>query len=309
MKRCEPFNSMKAIAFSVLALCLAVTALSTESPQSASPQRLAGIVSLADRPCVVLEAAGRRRSLAKLLILSEGQRDEGVQVVKIAPDKGSVELVWEGAGSTTVRLNNATNLSVPGIVLEDVGLNAVLQLFGPFTNRSLLRWPYLPASSFSLRASAKDRAGAAQVLAQALVAEELSIIPDGEKFLMIVPKSEAATVKPHAPPTKASPGGGTKTQATSPGPGPTEQELIPPGMIDFRSADLSQVVAIYSVLLGRTLDPGGPPNVNGTISFHTQNRLTKEEAVYALETLLEWSGVKLVPVGEDKLKAVRAWEN
>jgi hypothetical protein len=29
-----------------------------------------------------------------------------------------------------------------------------------------------------------------------------------------------------------------------------------------------------------------------------------EEALYALETLLRWSGIKLVPVGADHLKAV-----
>jgi len=229
--------------------------------------------------------------------------------VKIAPDKGSVELILEGTKSTKVQLNNATNLPVPGIVLEDVGLNTVLQLFAQCTNRSLLRWPYLPASSFSLRASAKDQAGAARVLAQALAAKQISIIPDGEKFLMIVPKSEAATVKPHAPRVKVSTGSGSKTRTATPGLGGTEQELVAPGMIDFRGADVWQVVDLYSALVGRTLDLSERPHVNGTISFRTQTWLTKEEAVYALETLLQWSGVKLVQVGEGKLKAVRAQEN
>jgi hypothetical protein len=214
----------------------------------------------------------------------------------IVPEDGSVELVLRGADRTwLLRLNNATNLPVPGIVLEDVGLNAVLQLFAECTNRSLLRWPSLSASSFSLRVPVKDQAGAARVLAQALAVKELSIIPDGEKFLMIVPKSEAATVKPHAPPGKNSPGGSSTA-------GP---ELIAPGVIDFRSANISQVAAIYAAMAGSTVDLGDLPIVNETITFRTQTRLTKEEALYAIETSLRWSGIRLVPVGKDKLRAVR----
>ena len=106
-----------------------------------------------------------------------------------------------------------------------------------FTNRSLLRWPHLPASSFNLRAPAKDAAGAAQVLEKALVAEGLAIIPDGEKFLMIVPKSEAGRVKPHAPRATASTGSGTNIQAAALGSGGSEEQVIAPGMIDFRGAD------------------------------------------------------------------------
>ena len=142
---------------SALALCLALTALSAESPESASPPRLAGIVSLADRPSAVLEVAGLRHSPARLLILSEGQRDEDVEIEKIVPDKGSVKLIWEGAGSTTVRLNNATNLPVPGIVLEDAGITAVLQLFAQFTNRTLLRWPHLPAIALTAYSMQGDK--------------------------------------------------------------------------------------------------------------------------------------------------------
>ena len=305
MNRCLKLNSMKVVAVSALALCLALTALSAESPQSPSPPRLAGIVSLAARPCAVLEVTALHQSAAKWFVLSEGQREEDVEVTGIAPEKGSVEVAWQGTNNTTVRLNDTTNLPLPGIVLEDAGISAVLQLFDQFTNRILLRWPVLPATSFSLRASAKDQAGAAQVLAQALVAEALSIIPDGEKFLMIVPNSKAAVVKPHAPLAKASTNSGTKTQATPRGSGTVEQEVMGPGLIDFRDADVSQAADIYSLMLGRKLDRSERLPAGGTISIITQTPLTKEEGVYALETLLLWSGIKMVPVGEDRLKAVR----
>jgi hypothetical protein len=225
--------------------------------------------------------------------------------MKIAPDKGSVEVAWQGTNRTTVRLNDTTNLPVPGIVLEDVGLNAVLPLFAQFTNRSLLRWPGLPATSFSLHAAAKDRADAARILEKALVAEDLSIIPDGEKFLMILPKSRAATVEPHAPSAKASTDSGNKTQAAAPGSGGTEQEPLAPGLIDFRGADVAQIADIYAMMLHRELDHSERLPAGGFITFTTVTPITREEGIYALETLLHWSGLKLVPVGEDKLKAIR----
>jgi hypothetical protein len=305
MNRCLKLNSMKVVVVRALALCVALTALSAESPQSPSAPRLAGIVSVGDRPCAVLYVKHLQQRSAKWSVLSEGQREEDVEVMKIALDKGSVEVAWQGTNRTTVRLNDTANLPVPGIILEDVGLNEVLQLFAQFTNRSLLRWPDLPATSFSLRASANDRAGAAQILAQALFAKDLSIVLDGEKFLMIVPKSEAAKVKPHAPLARASAGSGTKTQAATPGSGGTGQEPLPPGMIDFRSADVSQVADVYTMMLGRKLDLSERLPGSGTITFTTVNSIIREEGIYALETLLRWRGLKLVPVGEDKLRSVR----
>jgi hypothetical protein len=302
---CLKFKTMQAVAVSVLALCVAHTGLSAESPPTVSAPRLAGIVSLAARPCAVLEVTHLRHSSEKWLILSEGQREEDVEVMKIAPEQGSVELGWQGTSSTTVRLKDTTNLPVPGVVLEDVGISVVLQLFAQFTNRTLLRWPHLQASVFSLRAVAQDRADAARILEKALLAEDLSIIPDGEKFLMIVPKSKATMVKPHAPSARSSAGSETNTPAASPGTGNTGEEPLLPGMIDFRNADLAQVVDIYAMMLHRQFDHSKRLPVSGTICLTTQTSLTKEEGVYALETLLLWSGLKMVQVGEDRLKAVR----
>jgi len=301
----ETFDSLKPVAFTTCALCLALTALCAESSPPASLPRLAGIVSLADRSSVVLEVVEPRHATPSLIILSERQREGDVEITRIAPDKGSVELRLQGASSATVRLQNATNLPMPGIVLEDAGINAVLQLFAQYTNRSLLCWPDLPATSFSLRAAAKDQAGGARILAQALVEKGLSIIPDGEKFLMVVPQSKATAVKPHAPLAKALPVSENKTPAATPGSGGTGQELLPPGMIYFRGADVHQVADIYAMMLRRQFDHSERLPAGGTISFKTQTLITKEEGIYALETLLRWSGIKLVPVGEDKLKAVR----
>jgi hypothetical protein len=59
------------------------------------------------------------------------------------------------------------------------------------------------------------------------------------------------------------------------------------------------------MMLGRKLDHSQRLPAGGTITFTTVTPIAKEEGVYALETLVRWSGIKLVPVGEDGLQAVR----
>ena len=75
-------------------------------------------------------------------------------------------------------------------------------------------------------------------------------------------------------------------------------ELIPPGMIDFRGADLNQVLTIYSELKNRTLLR--PPTLNAAqqIVLQTRGNLTRKEAIQALDTVLGLAGVGVVDVGE-----------
>lgn len=298
-----PLCFMKAIGFAALAFFLVFTELSVRPSEPVSTPRLAGIISLPDRSCAVLRLTAAPRSPARWFILSAGQRDGDLEVLGIAADKGKADLRWAESDSGTIGLRNATNLPFPGVVLEDVGLDVLLTLFGQFTNRSLLRWPELPTVTFNLRASASNQATAARALAGALVDKGLFIIPDGDKFLMVVPESEAANIKPHAPLTQPLTGGGNEVRAAArPDPAVEGKAVLAPGMIDFRGADVRQVASIYSVLTGREPDLGDGPMLGRTITFHSQTPLTKGEAVYALETLLGWSGAKLAPMSDDNLK-------
>jgi len=297
---------MKTVAISAVALWVSLSDLSAQPVVWASAPRLMGIVSLPHRQWAVLKPAEVPESWDRWLILSERQADEGIRVTKIAADTGSVESCYQGTNRATVRLRNETNLPVLGVVLEDVGLGTTLHLFGQLTNRTLLRWPALPAASFDFRAAANDRAGAARILAEALAAKGLAIIPDGDRFLMIVPKAEAASVKPHAPRAKSPPSG-----VTRPHPAPTEfseeEQVHPPyGLIDFRNVDVAQVLPIYAEMVHCKLEPGKGRSPYGTINLTTQPGLTMEEGIYAVETLLLWNGIKMVPVGKDAIKPVPA---
>jgi general secretion pathway protein D len=81
------------------------------------------------------------------------------------------------------------------------------------------------------------------------------------------------------------------------------EETIAPGMIDFRQADLNQVLDIYSSLVNRTiLRPATLPAP--TVTLKTQTLLTKKEAIQALDAVLALNGITMVNVGDKFVKAL-----
>jgi general secretion pathway protein D len=74
-------------------------------------------------------------------------------------------------------------------------------------------------------------------------------------------------------------------------------------MIDFRGADLTQVLEIYSLMVKRTLlRPATLPAP--TIVLKTQGQLTMREGIQALEAVLALNGITMVSVGEKFVKVV-----
>jgi len=93
---------------------------------------------------------------------------------------------------------------------------------------------------------------------------------------------------------------GAAAPAAAPAPG---EEPLPEGMIDFRGADLNQVLEIYSLMVKRTLlRPATLPTP--TIILKTQGQLTMREGVQALEAVLALNGITMVNVGEKFVKVV-----
>ncbi len=74
-------------------------------------------------------------------------------------------------------------------------------------------------------------------------------------------------------------------------------------MIDFRNAELTQVLDIYSLLVNRTLlRPATLPNPS--IFLKTQGQLTMREGIQALEAVLALNGIAIVNVGDKFAKVV-----
>ena len=261
--------------------------------------KLVGIVALPNLKRALLEVEPPVNA-RRYLLLGEGQREARIEVAQINPAQPSVRINYYAQAG--VLSHTLTNLALPpgsGLCLDAVKLDPVLQLYGQLTNRTLLRSTMLPEVSLTLNAATTNCAAAAQALQSALAEKGISSVPDGNRFLMVVPKAEAATVKPRA--------AGIKSAAVT----GAEGEMLAPGMIDFRNADARQVLDIYALLVGRKLQRTEfrSNSLANTITLVTQTPVTKEEAIYALETVLEWSGLQLVREGEEGLKVVPVPDN
>ncbi len=98
-------------------------------------------------------------------------------------------------------------------------------------------------------------------------------------------------------PAEAGGGGGGVTPAGTDASG---QKLI---SLNFRDAPLDQILTFYGELTGRTMIKS--PGINATITIRGQTRLTQEEALQALESVLAMNNVTLVPMGTKFFKVVQ----
>ena len=71
----------------------------------------------------------------------------------------------------------------------------------------------------------------------------------------------------------------------------------------FRDAPIDQVLGFYAELTGRTMIKA--PGINVQITLRGQTRLTKSEAMQAIESVLAMNNVVLVPMGEKFFKVVQ----
>ncbi|NCC52732.1 MAG: type II secretion system protein GspD [Spartobacteria bacterium] len=110
-----------------------------------------------------------------------------------------------------------------------------------------------------------------------------------------------------APPTRPRPNpaapdpssaGGESTMTTSVS--PSGQRLI---SLNFRDAPLDQVLGFYGELTGRTMIKA--PGLNATITLRGQTRLSQEDALDAITSILAMNNVTLVPMGDKFFKVVQ----
>lgn len=190
--------------------------------------------------------------------------------------------------STTAVSNSIANPPSPGFVLNNAPLSTVLRLYAEFTGRTVLRPASLPGARLSLVASTTKAADGAAAIEKALRSQGIATVADGDKFVMVIPEAQLSSVRPRSSQLKVA----------------TPTELIPAGTINFTGANSEAVARIYAELTGRKFDAATSARLNGMVNLQTQTPLSKTECLYALDTLFEWQGIKMVPVGEDLIKAV-----
>jgi hypothetical protein len=238
------------------------------------------------------------------LVLAEGQRDDPLEVIEIRPKEGRVQIRTTGERADTLWLDLGTNAAL-GIALKNAGLSSLLYLYARCLDRSLFQHPALPRDiKFTLTSQASSKSEAAEALKVALGENLIASIPDGKRFVMVVPKSDASGVKPNSPQTKSAPAPSVQPPLQK----NSQDEIIPAGMIDLRGANDFLTLTLYADLIGKKLDRTQLPrwSHDGGISFTSITPLTREEAAYAIETLLAWRSIKVVPAADGFVKAVGA---
>ncbi len=167
-----------------------------------------------------------------------------------------------------------------------------LDIYAELKNRTVLRsagLPPLPGSLLSDAPADKDQAAA--LIEGALAKNHLEIVPDGEKFVRILPANWRNSFLETQLSRIAQP------KAPAPGETKTSQTDLPMGVINFFNVDVSEVLKIYAEIGNRTiLRPFALPA--SVIRFRSQTVLTREEAEYALTVVLALNGIAAIDDGD-----------
>lgn len=258
--------------------------------------RLIGIMNKAERKVVFLDFGETRPSLPRPALLFEGERKEiaDVEVLRINAERGTAEI---RVAQTNIVLSLLDECSTAFartnvIALTNAALKMVLELYSETSGRTVLQFPVLPNCALQVRAAPANRAEAAVVLELALATQGIAVIRDGEKFALVVPENVVRFV--HA----------RSTEIKHAAPDTSAPEIIATGGVIFEGADLEAVARLSAELRGRKINSRAWPVEIPRPNFFFKNRapLTKPELIYALDTLLEWCGLKMVPDGDDLLK-------
>ena len=165
--------------------------------------------------------------------------------------------------------------------LENAAFKDVIDLYSQLAGRTVLLHPALDRASVSLEAEwtnrVPEKAEIAAAFEEYFKSRGISTILDGERFVQLVPSnlSQKASLRAKELPAAAADF----------------------GSLYLEGAQLADVVQIYATASGRRRIDSEP--LWGSVTYlHATQALSKPEASYALETLLNWSGLRII-LGDD----------
>ncbi len=163
---------------------------------------------------------------------------------------------------------------------------ATVDTYAELTGKTVLAPSALPPLSVSTGSEQPaNKTNLIVFLEKEFSTKGISVVHDGPCFVRLVPGGE------RQPDLSIIPLRGAQLHASSRG------QLMPAGAVNFPGTDPSQVLEIYAELTGRTILRArflpAP-----TIRFKNQCPLTREELVYALETVLALNGLSTVYDGK-----------
>jgi hypothetical protein len=161
-----------------------------------------------------------------------------------------------------------------------------LDVYGNLLGKTILAPSALPSlPDWTISDLPPDKTNAIAFLENEFSKKGISVVQDGPSFVRLLRSGEWQAGLSNAPLR------GAQLRAS-----PTK-EMIPAGAVNFPGTDLTQVLNVYAELKNRTiLRPRFLPSPS--VRFKNQCPLTREELVYALETVLALNGISTVDDGQ-----------
>jgi hypothetical protein len=224
----------------------------------------------------------------------------------------------------------------PTLNLRSAYSEQVLEVYQEMTGRTVLRSGNLPGAKLDLQTpGALPPSEAAGALETLLAEKGIAMKSIGKKFVCAVKTGDEAAIDelpplPAAPagrvnPSKASvdattppplleslaslPVSGTPDRSRIPrppgAPSPPVRrdvrtrevdEVLPAGMVKFHAADIRQALEVYQELTARTVLFA--PRLSGKVTVRTQTSLSRAEASWLMEAIMQLTGTRVVPDGE-----------
>lgn len=263
------------------------------------------LIAIIDAPgyrVATLAISNAASARADTVTLNEGERQGPLEVITINSKAGTARVKFNQA-TLDVGFPVRTN-SYPNLVLNKTDLKTAFRHYAETAHRTVLRGP-LPNLSITLETIVKDEASIASVFTNAFLANGILTVLDGDKFSIMVLKTSNNRVTPHSADIKPS--------ERAPLSAKTGKNILPPGTIDFPQVDFPMILPFYGELIGAGYRGVEHNEVYShlkdiPISLTTQTSLSKQEAIYALDTIFALNGIK-VAVSTNGLLKVTALDD
>jgi hypothetical protein len=184
----------------------------------------------------------------------------------------------------------AGTINFPGTDLDQV-----LPIFQELANRTLLRPLILPATPIDFRTyTPTTKVEAIYAFTAFLALNGVSVLPVGDHFIFVCPTTDLGTA--------------VRLLEQRPLPVPlASEERVPPGTTSGSPfMDLKQFLTIYQELTGKGVEVDADTNLTRRLALpRAQTSLTRAEVVYALDLLLAWDGLEVLPQAEGRAKLTR----
>jgi len=280
---------------------LFVLAFSIAATRAAEKEvKLLGVTSGLGIDLAVIKVGGNSPEWLRVAALKTGQSLEDVEMGNIDAAKGTATVKVSGKErqlsmplDSNDSSTNGLDPSLPVIYFHGLSLEDAMWLYADYRKRTGLVHPQLGEPTFSLKVNPRNKTEALEAWEKLFHEHGIATIPDGEHFVMVVPFAFTNSV--------------TARSSTL----PQTNSLIPAMSINFHNTPIALVLETYSDFKHEELvnlqdnswlKAHGPYPI---VTLVQRTPLSREEICYALETLIEWNDIRMVPDRAGKLKLER----